>query len=241
MVKVFFLLLCLSTLLLSNQVSQNNIGALSESDVVLIENGMLKSALKDKDIAKISSYALSFFLTANSALYKGDRVLLRKKAMKLFLVCIKENNVTDVLFLMTKYLKTRPTFVRKIGRLAIDQYSYVDLLRYNNEYFSIVMLFASSVLNEKNVSTKELNYTIDAIMSLPKENDKTNFFLAFLFARLNSLNIANNYLNNACHLTKKGSKIYNFCINSKDVVVDDNIENKVIIKDCNADAGRRCK
>jgi len=241
MKRLFFALLLVSSLLYSytNEINEGKV--LTEADIASIENGILKVALKHKDISNISPIAISYFVTAESPLYKGDRKALHKRAIDLLTYCVKSGDVSGAIFVTTKYLKSNPAYSREVAKRVIEEAQTNDMLRTNPEYYSLVMIYASSVLDNEYTDKKEINYAIEAIMGLPYANAHSNFYLAFLFKALGSYNLADTYLNDACHQSKPGSRIYNYCISGSNVDKVDVVEDRVVKPDCKADIGKRCK
>ena len=241
MMRIFAMLLLCSSLLFSYVDDTKTGKILTDTDIASLESGMLKSALKHKDVSTISPIALSYFMTADNPTYKGDRQALHKRAVDLLMYCVERGDVSGALFIATKYLKSNPAYSREISRRVINEAQKNDALRSNPEYYSLVMVYASSVLDNEYSNEKEINYTIEAIMGLPYETAQSKFFLAFLFKALGSYNLADTYLNDACHQSKPGSRIYNYCISGSDVDKVDAIESRVVKPDCKADIGKRCK
>lgn len=242
MMKRAVIMLMLASSLLFSYVDNPKTGKiLTDTDIASLESGMLKVALKHGDVSTISPIALSYFMTADNPVYKGDRKALHKRAVELLTYCVQNDDVSGALFIATKYLKSNPAYSREVSRRVIDEAQKNDTLRSNPEYYSLVMVYASSVLDNEYSDTQEINYTIEAIMGLPYETAQSKFFLAFLFKALGSYNLADTYLNDACHQSKPGSRIYNYCVSGSDVDKVDAVESRVVKPDCKADIGKRCK
>jgi hypothetical protein len=239
--KIVILLMLASSLLFSSVGNIEGNKILTDTDIASLERGILKAAIKNRDVSTVSHVALSYFVTSESPLYKGDRKALHKRAIDLLSFCVKNGDISGALFITTKYLKANPAYSREIAKYVIEEAKNSDVLRSNPEYQSVVMLYASSVLDNQYKDKKEINEAIEAIMGLPVPSAQSSFFLAFLFKALGSYSLADTYLNEACHQSKPGSRIYNYCLSGSDVEKIDSIESRVVKPDCKADIGERCK
>lgn len=240
MIKTFILMLLIS-INLSADMDTSNENPLTVVEIQYTEDGILSEALKNKDYAAISTIALSFYATSKNSDFKGDAKKLKKRAIELLLICHKNGHIDTSIFLISAYLKSNPTFSRTVAKEVINLHRNNKQIRYIPSYYNSVMLYVSSVLDNSFEDTKEVNFAIEALESLPNKNAQTNFYMAFLFKAINAYDIADSYLNEACHTSKVGSNIYKYCMNGKDIDKVDLVETKVINPDCKKDIGQRCK
>ncbi len=239
MKKVIFLCLLSFTLLMGANNNADSI--LSETEVVMIEKGVLGEAIKSKDYDTISTMALSFNATSLSPSYTGNAKKLWKRSIELFELCHKGGYIVSSLYLVQNFLKSNPKYSRRIAIESIKYNQNNEKARYNSSYVNMVMLYVSSVLDHTSSSKDEVNFALEALQSLPEENAQTKFYSAFLFKSLGSDDIANMYLNDACHSSRPGSAIYSYCINGDNIEMEDLLQSKVSNPDCNKDIGQRCK
>jgi hypothetical protein len=215
----------------------------SLKDVVMLEKGILSEALPAKDYKTISTIAFSFLSASRNKEYSGDRDTLYKRSIELLRICHKGGYLTSSLFLVKSFLLKDPRFCRKIGFEAISIHRENGKSRYSEQYNNIVMIYISSVLDNvalEKVNKDEINFSIEALQTLPVETPQTKFFTAFLFKAIGVWGLADTYLNEACHASKEGGKIYNYCLNGEDIIASDLIESKVK-GGCKKDIGERCE
>jgi len=210
---------------------------LTKKEITMIEKGILQDAVMVRDYDTISSMAYSFYSTA---LITGSKKLERR-AEELLRICHMGNYISASLFLVKTNLKKKPVYARKTAKESIEINRGNDKMHTNTLYRSLVMLYVSSVLDQKADDKKEINFALEALQELEMEDSKTLFYSAFLFGALGMEDVANEYLNDACHSSRVGSMIYKFCESSEDVEMVDLLESNVIKKDCNKDIGKRCK
>ncbi|WP_294961487.1 hypothetical protein [Sulfurimonas sp.] len=230
----------LSFSLLMGQESTEN-QPLSEKEVVMVEQGILGEAIRANDYDTISTMALSFYATSMNSEFVGNGKRLYKRSIELLEICHKGAHITSSLYLVKTFLKPNPTYSRRIASESILLNESNNKIRYNPNYISLVMLYVSSVLDHTSTSRDEVNNAIEALQSLPEENAQTKFYSAFLFKSLGSEDIANMYLNDACHSSTVGSEIFKYCTTGERIEREDLLKNKVSNSDCNKDIGQRCK
>ncbi len=218
-----------------------DIESFTQQEIVMIEKGILTKALIAKDYDAISSYAYSFYQTALSAKYLGDKKVLQERAIELLEICHYGNYISSSLFLVKVNLKDKPFYSRKIAFGVIKKNKTNEIVRMDPLYSNIVMLYVSSVLDHENQNADEVNFAIEAMQSLPRETVETKFYTAFLFKALANEEMANLYLDDACHAAKPTTTIFEYCFNGSLIEQEDILANKVSNPDCKADIGERCK
>ena len=214
---------------------------LNSQEIVMIEKGILAEALKSKDYDTISSMGYSFYVTALKNPKGKDSKALENRAKELLEICHRGNYITASLFLVKSYLKRDPVYAREIAKESINTNRDNDAMHLNDFYRSLVMLYVSSVLDYKTEDKKEVNFALEALEELRLEDSKTLFYKAFLFNALELYDVADEYLNAACHSSTPGSTIRRFCENSDSIEQIDPLEKRVINPDCKKDIGKRCK
>jgi len=239
MKKIFFSVLLSISMLMGAELPENS--TLSESEVAMIEKGILSEAIKSKDYETISSMAISFYITSNNPGYTGDAKSLNKRAVNLLVMCHNGGFLPSSSYLVVAFLKAEPLFSSKIAKESILQNANNTKARYTSSYVNMVMLYVSVVIDRKLNDKKEVNFALEAIQNLPSETVETKFYSAFLFSALGMDEIADGYLNDACHMARPGSTIFDYCMNADNVEKEDVFAKQVSNPECKADIGQRCK
>ena len=183
---------------------------LNPQEISIIENSILKEALKYKNFDDVTSIALSFFASSKNKVYSGNKDNLYKRSIKLLELSSNNGNINASMFLIMNFLKTKPIFSRDIAKNIILK----NLNKENKDYLKVsknlITTFVSLTLDHFSTNIKEVNLAIEALQSLNKDTPQINLYLAFLFVSLDSDELADVYLNNAC-LFAKTKEIRLFC------------------------------
>jgi len=207
--KKLLILLLIPVSLMSNNLSKYK-ELLTPQNIVTIENGILKEAIKLKNYNDIASVAMSFYATSKNIHYIGNKEILEKKALKLLKVASKNNNLNASIFLMLNFLKSDPLFSRDISRQVLLK----NMNNKSSEYLllskTFVTTYVSLTLDHFSTNVKELNFALESLESLREDNSQINLYRAFLFKALDSDDLADIYLNKACN-NAKYKNVMNFC------------------------------
>ncbi|MBD3840042.1 MAG: hypothetical protein IE878_06635 [Epsilonproteobacteria bacterium] len=214
---------------------------LTQAEVKKVEMGMLKGAMQRDDVKAIASVALSFLLTSEDKSYDGDREKLHKKAVFLSLYCAKHKDIATTLFVITKYKQVDPKFALLIAKEFKNATKDDMEIKLDARYYNIIMLYASIVLDSYSQNKDEVNEAIETIMALRNKTPEMSFYLAYLFNAIGNTDIADMFLNEACHAARPNSKVYQYCTSGSDIEQEDLLEKKVSNPDCKKDIGKRCK
>ena len=239
LITIFFLIVSLYGKYDISNLSKENF---SVDDVKKTENTLLKEAIATKDYEAISAIGIIFFHLSKSLDFKGDKKKLLARSIELLEIAHNHNHIPASLFLVVSFLQSDYKYAQKIAKDVILKSFSNDVIASNNITNSITLLYASSILDHNRKSTDDINFAIEALerLNLTHKVPEVDFYLAWLFKLLGSYEIADSYLNEACHYAKIDSKIYGFCFGDN-VARKDPTEDRVIKKNCKADAGKRCK
>ncbi len=195
--------------LMSNDLSKYK-ELLTPQNIVTIENGILKEAIKLRNYNDIASVAMSFYATSKNIHYIGNKEILEKRALKLLKVASKNNNLNASIFLMLNFLKSDPLFSRDISKQILLE----NMNNKSSEYLllskTFVTTYVSLTLDHFSTNVKELNFALESLESLREDNSQINLYRAFLFKALDSDDLADIYLNKACN-NAKYKNVMNFC------------------------------
>ncbi len=207
--KKLLILLLIPISLMSNNLSKYK-ELLTPQNIVTIENGILKEAIKLKNYNDIASVAMSFYATSKNIHYIGNKEILEKRALKLLKVASKNNNLNASIFLMLNFLKSDPLFSRDISKQVLLE----NMNNKSSEYLllskTFVTTYVSLTLDHFSTNVKELNFALESLESLREDNSQINLYRAFLFKALDSDDLADIYLNKACN-NAKYKNVMNFC------------------------------
>ncbi len=207
--KKLLILLLIPISLMSNNLSKYK-ELLTPQNIVTIENGILKEAIKLKNYNDIASVAMSFYATSKNIHYIGNKEILEKRALKLLKVASKNNNLNASIFLMLNFLKSDPLFSRDISKQILLE----NMNNKSSEYLllskTFVTTYVSLTLDHFSTNVKELNFALESLESLREDNSQINLYRAFLFKALDSDDLADIYLNKACN-NAKYKNVMNFC------------------------------
>ena len=207
--KKLLILLLIPVSLMSNNLSKYK-ELLTPQNIVTIENGILKEAIKLKNYNDIASVAMSFYATSKNIHYIGNKEILEKRALKLLKVASKNNNLNASIFLMLNFLKSDPLFSRDISKQVLLE----NMNNKSSEYLllskTFVTTYVSLTLDHFSTNVKELNFALESLESLREDNSQINLYRAFLFKALDSDDLADIYLNKACN-NAKYKNVMNFC------------------------------
>ena len=207
--KKLLILLLIPIGLMSNNLSKYK-ELLTPQNIVTIENGILKEAIKLKNYNDIASVAMSFYATSKNIHYIGNKEILEKRAIKLLKVASKNNNLNASIFLMLNFLKSDPLFSRDISKRILLK----NINNKSSEYLllskTFVTTYVSLTLDHFSTNVKELNFALESLESLREDNSQINLYRAFLFKALDSDDLADIYLNKACN-NAKYKNVMNFC------------------------------
>jgi len=207
--KKLLILLLIPICLMSNNLSKYK-ELLTPQNIVTIENGILKEAIKLKNYNDIASVAMSFYATSKNIHYIGNKEILEKRAIKLLKVASKNNNLNASIFLMLNFLKSDPLFSRDISKRILLK----NINNKSSEYLllskTFVTTYVSLTLDHFSTNVKELNFALESLESLREDNSQINLYRAFLFKALDSDDLADIYLNKACN-NAKYKNVMNFC------------------------------
>ena len=183
---------------------------LSQKEVALVNYGILDEAIKGKDYDTISTMAITLYSTAQSPQFSGNREALRKKGLGLLALCHVNGHIVSSLYLIKALMKSFPAQAEKVARdaISIRNSTKNTKLSHQDIYNSIVLLYVSFVLDNKESSKEDYNNAIESLERLNIETPQIDFFSAFLFRKLGSDEMADVYLTAACSKAKPGSKIF---------------------------------
>lgn len=207
--KKLLIILLIPISLMSNNLSKYK-ELLTPQNIVTIENGILKEAIKLKNYNDMASIAISFYATSKNIHYIGNKKILEQRALKLLKVASKNNNLNASIFLMLNFLKSDPLFSRDISRQVLLENRNNKSSEYLLLSKTFVTTYVSLTLDHFSTNVKELNFALESLESLKSENSQTNLYRAFLFKALDSDDLADIYLNKACN-NAKSRNIINFC------------------------------
>jgi len=208
-IRKLLIFLLIPIILMSNNLSKYK-ELLTPKNIVTIENGILKEAIKLKNYNDIASIAISFYGTSKNINYIGNKEILEQRALKLLNIACKNNNLNASIFLMLNFLKTNPLISRDISKKVLLR----NINNKSSEYLllskTFVTTYVSLTLDHFSTNVKELNFALESLESLKFENPQINLYRAFLFKALDSDDLADLYLNKACN-NAKSRTILSFC------------------------------
>ena len=208
-IRKLLIFLLIPIILMSNSLSKYK-ELLTPQNIVTIENGILKEAIKLKNYNDIASIAISFYGTSKNINYIGNKEILEQRALKLLNIASKNNNLNASIFLMLNFLKTNPLISRDISKKVLLR----NINNKSSEYLllskTFVTTYVSLTLDHFSTNVKELNFALESLESLKSENPQINLYRAFLFKALDSDDLADLYLNKACN-NAKSRTILSFC------------------------------
>jgi len=183
---------------------------LSQKDITVIENGILKEAIKNKNYNDITSIAISFFATSKNQSFQGNKDSLEKRALYLLNLASEKGNISAGNFLVLNYLHYRPIDAHLVAKKIIQ----TNLKTPSNEYLKVSKTFVTALvaltLDHYSTNVNELNFALEALDSLKIDTPQINLFRAFIFKALDSDDLADIFLTKACSRAIE-PKIVNFC------------------------------
>jgi len=202
--KKFFVALLASSLYLCANGNQQ----IQQSDLSVVESTLLPRALKYNSYEDMAAIAIYY--------YQYDKKTL-EKSLKLLNKIAYSNNDTAAFIVSTYFIQNNMDiaymFLKKYFFKQNSIFFYKKTTKKNQ---LLKEMFASIVLSRNHIDKKEF-YKIIELLSV-EDMPVDNLYISFLYIKLSENDIADLYLTKACNAATKGSKVYQYCTNSKDII-----------------------
>lgn len=194
--------------LISAQAEIKNLQILTPHEVTIVEDGILKEALAQKNYDDVTAIAIAMFTTSNDTNYIGHREPLKNRAYQLLKEAAYNKNMSAGMFYVLNKYAENPLEAHEVSKHIIKEFSNEP--EYKKLKKSFVVTHASITLDMYSTNVEECNFAIDSLHGLQMDIPQVNLYLAFLLKSIESHDMADVYVEKACN-NARNPKIVAFC------------------------------